>query len=403
MASFDMVVVGCGGGPSEDNLSSYLLKAHDATWEDGIIALEAGSGLGAMARLLDSHPDAFAPDPSESETKGESNGFLTTAAEVYSRIRCVPASSPSRTWHEWRDNVLSLRPCFRQLLPRHARPSRPRQRSGSLRGLRRGPAKLVYGAKKTLEGVASIFSGDIWPKLASWADAEVPGSTLLLSPLSPDAAYTNVARDISVRMMPISHGQLDDGPYPCTAYFVRHDAQNREFLFFGDVEPDTVSPDPQNREVWRAAAPKIPDTLSAIFIECSWPSGREDKLLYGHLNPEHLVDELSALAVEVAGSRQRAHSRGQSNGARKKKRRNHDSLPSTQGVLTGLRVFIIHCKDDIQGTYDEPIHKVIAGQVRSLVEAKGFGAEILAVEQGMHIGASFAYPSLTSTHASLAI
>jgi hypothetical protein len=56
--SFDLVVVGAGGGPDETNLSasvprsppfpltdlpiSYLLKPHDTNWDDGILALEAG-------------------------------------------------------------------------------------------------------------------------------------------------------------------------------------------------------------------------------------------------------------------------------------------------------------------------------------------------------------------------
>ena len=198
-----------------------------------------------------------------------------------------------------------------------------------------------------------------------------------------------MAHDLSVRMMPISHGQNEGVTHPCTAYFIRHDSTKREMLFFGDVEPDKVSADPQNLEIWRAAAPKIPDTLSAIFIECSWPSGRADDLLYGHLSPEHLTDELCALAVEVARSRERARTQGHTNGARKKKRRNHDSLPSTRDVLTGLRVYIIHCKDDIKGTFDKPIHEVIAGQVRDLVEAKRLGAEIIAVQQGMHISTCF--------------
>ena len=201
--------------------------------------------------------------------------------------------------------------------------------------------------------------------------------------------YSSVARDISVRMMPISHGQRAPGhTYPCTAYFVRHDPSSREFLFFGDVEPDSVSLDPRNQEIWRAAGPKIPDALSAIFIECSYPSGRADELLYGHLSPEHLTQELCALAVEVVSSRQRARlQEGSSSGggARKKKRRNADSMPDLRGSLTGLRVYIIHCKDDLLGSSREPIHTVIAGQVRELVDAKGLGAEIVAVKQGMQI------------------
>ncbi|TFK87380.1 cyclic-AMP phosphodiesterase [Polyporus arcularius HHB13444] len=357
MTSFDIVVVGCGGGPSENNLSSYLLKAADATWEDGIVALEAGSGIGALTRLLDLHPDVFAPEPSEPEADVQ----VITAADIYSRIRCYLIT------HSHLDHVNGL------VLS-----------AGSVQG----PTKLVHGSKRTLEGVASIFSGEIWPKLASWKEAEVPGTSLLLSPLSPDEVYTSVAHDISVRMMPISHGQNDGIPYPCTAFFVRHDSTNREFLFFGDVEPDSISSEPKNLEIWRVAAPKIPETLSAIFIECSWPLGRADDILYGHLSPKHLAQELTALALEVVSSRQRASTEGRSNGASKKKKRNTDSLPSLEGALAGLRVYITHCKDDIQKTFDKPIHEVIASQVRELVDAKGLGAEIIAVEQGLHISAS---------------
>ena len=65
MPTFDLVVVGSGGGPYETNLSSsvsrlvpfslrvrltlynasvdrYLFKTCDTSWKDGIIALEAG-------------------------------------------------------------------------------------------------------------------------------------------------------------------------------------------------------------------------------------------------------------------------------------------------------------------------------------------------------------------------
>ena len=46
-----------------------------------------------------------------------------------------------------------------------------------------GPAKLVHGARKTLEGVADVFSGALWPTLAGWEGApDAQGSCLLLSP-----------------------------------------------------------------------------------------------------------------------------------------------------------------------------------------------------------------------------
>jgi cAMP phosphodiesterases class-II len=225
--------------------------------------------------------------------------------------------------------------------------------------------------------------------------------------------------------MPVSHGKNDTlGDYESTAFFIRHDPTCQEFLFFGDVSPDSLceseSSEPQMIAVWRAAAPKIPSKLSTIFIECSWPSGRSDEQLYGHLSPEHLVDELAALAAEVVGVRNAAaasstakSSHGSTagrvdatsatkgshgstasrvaaaaptaiattDGPKRKKRKRRHSEP-----LAGLRIYIIHCKDDLEHKFSRPISHVIRDQVEELVRAKGLGAEILSAEQGMTIG-----------------
>ncbi len=210
--------------------------------------------------------------------------------------------------------------------------------------------------------------------------------------------------------MPVWHGQNDTlGDYESSAFFIRHDPTGQEFLFFGDVSPDSLSSKPQTISVWRAAAPKIPSTLSTIFIECSWPSGRSDEQLYGHLSPEHLVDELTALAAEVAAVRSAAAATATATAAksshestasyvaaasaadkpkRKKRRRRNrsvdaDSKPSEP--LAGLRIYVIHCKEDLEREFSRPIYHVIRDQVESLVRAKGLGAEVLSAEQGMTI------------------
>jgi cAMP phosphodiesterases class-II len=205
--------------------------------------------------------------------------------------------------------------------------------------------------------------------------------------------------------MPVWHGKNDTlGDYESTAFFIRHDPTRQEFLFFGDVSPDSLceeSSKPQTISVWRAAAPKIPSTLSAIFIECSWPSGRPDEQLYGHLSPEHLVDELAALAAAVQDVRAAAaaattvtttakSSHGSSTSSRvaatgdepkRKKRRRSEPL-------AGLRIYVIHCKDDLERKFSRPICHVIRDQVEKLVRAKGLGVEVLSAEQGMTISMS---------------
>lgn len=188
--------------------------------------------------------------------------------------------------------------------------------------------------------------------------------------------------------MPLNHGHNDtSGVYDSAALFIRHDASKQEFLFFGDVEPDSISANPRTINVWRAAAPKIPAILSTIFIECSWLADRPDNLLYGHLSPKHLVDELAALAAEVVTAQKidSKEPRQPARPLRKRYRANPTSSKGLRGALAGLKVFIIHCKDG-NTVADRPINHIITEQVRILVETKGLGAEILLVDQGMHIG-----------------
>ncbi|THH31749.1 hypothetical protein EUX98_g2431 [Antrodiella citrinella] len=128
-------------------------------------------------------------------------------------------------------------------------------------------------------------------------------------------------------------------------------------------------------------------------------------MLYGHLNPEHLVKELVNLAATVwrvrnlDGSVERERggepesAPGTPQRVRKRQKRDHASSPSLIapepdqlfGLLDSVRIVVIHCKEDIRGEYDKPINVVIADQVRDLVEERGLGAEIVAAAQGMHI------------------
>lgn len=58
-------------------------------------------------------------------------------------------------------------------------------------------------------------------------------------------------------------------------------------------------------------------------------------------------------------------------------------------------MYVTHCKDNMARDFDKPMRDIIVPQVRALVEGKGLGAQILAAEQGMRIGAS-SFPSAPS-------
>lgn len=212
--------------------------------------------------------------------------------------------------------------------------------------------------------------------------------------LHVDGKYKTIFPDVAVRTMTISHGKNDHGPYESSCFFIKHIPTQHEFLFFGDVEPDSVAVKPRNVTVWRAAAPKIPHDLSTVFIECSYPAGRPDSELWGHLTPDHLVQEMIALATEVVLVRQ--SSKGSKTGSnaerpRKKQKREPLTPEALHGALTGLRVYVMHCKEHFHT--ERPINHIIGEQCRERLASHKLGLELLTADQGMKIGALSSCPS----------
>ncbi|EKM82836.1 hypothetical protein AGABI1DRAFT_68827 [Agaricus bisporus var. burnettii JB137-S8] len=356
--ALDLLVVGSGGGPDETNLSGYLLKPADADWRDGVVALEAGSGQGTLRQLLRQNPQLLDCTTVSSKNDLVEERRRYTANEIYSFIRSYLIT------HAHLDHINSL------VIS-----------AGSLRGQR----KSIYAAKQTLQDLELIFADRLWPNLASWDESD-EDYKFLYKILESDGNYYPVHPFISVRSFPLNHGTYEGNHYVSSAFFIRHDLSSVELLFFGDVEPDSVASDPRTIDVWRAAASKIPDKLRAIFIECSWPSGRPDELLHGHLTPEHLVAELVALAKEVVNHRQ---SLGSSRERARKRQKSGSVRDENEGlvhVLDGLSVYIMHCKDDMVGS-EEPysIRYLIKAQVQKLLEAHQLGVQVECAEPGMRI------------------
>ncbi len=110
-----------------------------------------------------------------------------------------------------------------------------------------------------------------------------------------------------------------------TAFFITNQRTGKDVLFFGDVEPDSISQYPRNMHVWRHAATRyVEGALNAIFLECSFPvshahpradiclshwqrmgrgsqpnhtqAAHPTQFLYGHLSVGHVFDEMKALA-----------------------------------------------------------------------------------------------------------
>ena len=123
-------------------------------------------------------------------------------------------------------------------------------------------------------------------------------------------------------------GAADHGHQSCvvdsTAFFVRDTESNREVLIFGDVEPDSLSLSPRTYLVWQEAARKIAHgLLGGIFIESSYDDSQVDAVLFGHLNPKHLIAELQVLASMVIDAKATRH---HEKGGKKRKRSGPNGL-----------------------------------------------------------------------------
>lgn len=61
----------------------YLLKASEAKWEEGCISIEAGSGIAALARLVERNPKLF----HDLAPKDGDKDKTLLAARIYSYVQ----------------------------------------------------------------------------------------------------------------------------------------------------------------------------------------------------------------------------------------------------------------------------------------------------------------------------
>ena len=107
---------------------------------------------------------------------------------------------------------------------------------------------------------------------------------------------------------PIEHTNLfvtaftlsHSNPYKSTAFLIRQ--ADAFILYLGDTGADTTEHTDNLKQLWQHIAPLIKEKkLKAIFIETSFSNEQPDKLLFGHLTPRLLMQEIDALA-QLTGS-----------------------------------------------------------------------------------------------------
>ncbi|GAA5858793.1 hypothetical protein JCM5353_000208 [Sporobolomyces roseus] len=318
--SFELLVIGCGGGPLESNLSCYLVKSKESRWNEGCAALEGGSSLGAIATLFERTPRSFRGfglGTDEKREFGVADGLSggKAAGKVWEMIKTFSIS------HAHLDHVSGL----------------------VLSSAACTTTKTVYGLESTLANLEKVMDWMNWPNLGTREIGSIPGKAYTWREIKTEHSY-EICESLSMSALPLSHGSDPRHPlsYESTAFFVRNSNTSREFLFLGDVEPDSISARPLTRKVWEVAAIKIvSNQLNLVFLECSYPNSQPTDKLFGHLKPQFVLEELRILGECVNEER----------GKRK--------LEKLVSPLEGIHVIIQHIKDDIfsppPASFPEPL------------------------------------------------
>ena len=151
--------------------------------------------------------------------------------------------------------------------------------------------KIIYGMPYTLKVLEEKYF--TW---AAWANFGDAGEKPLLkkyhyAPLETGVSLQLEGTTMEVQAYPLSHGE----PYLSTAFLVH--SGDACLLYLGDTGADTIEHAGRLQQLWQVAGPLIKKgQLHGIFIETSFTDQQPDKLLFGHLTPKLLMNELQRLA-----------------------------------------------------------------------------------------------------------
>lgn len=349
-----MCAQGSGGGPVEDNTTSLLVRSTTAAWKRGsVLAVDAGVHLSAIVKMMEKHYSDYDMENTERpvtlsngpfkgleipHTLAKSNAahitrtLIGTYLITHPHLDHISGFVVNTALSGSRPKVLAGLPSTIEAFKNHIFnnviwPNLSDENNGAglvtyKRLVEGGSPALGEGEDKGYMEICEGLSVKTWSvshghcierhsHRGSNASAASSSSPYDLSPrarsrtgsqfqTSPHPGRSQSIGNLLAGDLRRTESREHICVYDSSAYFIRDVATGREVLIFGDVEPDSISLSPRNKQVWCEAAPKIASgRLGGIFIECSFDNSITDDRLYGHLASRYLNEELKALASEV--------------------------------------------------------------------------------------------------------
>ena len=245
--AFELVVLGDKGGIQDGNLSAFLLRGIN---EQHYISLDAGTLVNGI-NIAQQH-NAF-----DDLTITQDPQWGTTGNIIRQHIKGYLIS------HGHLDHV-----------------------AGLLISSPEDSAKPIYALPSVNQTLIDTYFN--WKAWANFTNKGLPPrlNKYQLVDLIPKQSQTITDTSLKVTAFSLSH------PLESTAFVIEKDQDL--FVYLGDTGPDQVEKQGKLRVLWQHLAQQLKNKhLRALVIEVSFTNQQPDNLLFGHLTPKWLMQELT--------------------------------------------------------------------------------------------------------------
>lgn len=248
--TFTVLVLGCSGGPRENNLSGYLVAPFGSK---EYISLDAGTLFTGIERAVQRKLLPNLPSVDDN---------LTPAANFFlHRIKAYLIS------HAHLDHI-----------------------AGLVINSQMDVKKSILGLDSTIDHLRDhIFNNKIWPNYGSEGTRALHHYSYIR--LRPEKHTPIPGTELTVEAFELSH----PNEYLSTAFLI--ECRGNYLLYFGDTSSDATEEKKRVEAVWKRVAPLVGSrALKGIFLECSYSFSHSDQVIYGHLDPRFMIEELAQLS-----------------------------------------------------------------------------------------------------------
>ncbi len=239
--NFDVIPLGIYGGEQEDNLSAYLVGA---TKDNTFLCLDAGTVNTGIRKAIE---QKSLTGPEETVLKNQIKGYFISHGHL-DHLAGLIINSPA----DAKKDIFAI-PSVVQILQNH------------------------------------YFITDTWINFADQGQKPILGK-YHYNELQDGVEIPTQKTSFFLTGYELSHVN----PYKSSAALVRNN--NHYLLYLGDTGADRIEKSDRMDNLWKNVAPLIQKKqLSTILIEVSFPNSQPEHLLFGHLTPNLLIEELEKL------------------------------------------------------------------------------------------------------------